>query len=68
MRDPNRMGPILSLLGEVWAANPDMRLGQIVENLSKSNALGGDIDTIQIEDDELGMRLQKVITGGWTSE
>jgi hypothetical protein len=34
MRDPARIDRILAALGEYWKANPDLRLGQIVANLT----------------------------------
>jgi uncharacterized protein YihD (DUF1040 family) len=34
MRDPKRIDRILELLGTYWHANPDLRLGQIVENMA----------------------------------
>lgn len=34
-RDPDRIGPILELLREVWTAKPDLRLGQILVNAMK---------------------------------
>lgn len=30
MRDPNRIGQMLSTLQRVWAQNPDLRLGQLL--------------------------------------
>lgn len=30
MRDPNRITPMLQLLGALWRKNPDLRLGQLV--------------------------------------
>jgi hypothetical protein len=38
-RDPERIGRILVLIGEVWMKNPDLRLGQMIEN---AKALGYD--------------------------
>ncbi len=32
MRDPDRIDPILQLLGEVWKQCPDQRLGQLIVN------------------------------------
>ena len=33
-RDPERIPKLLAALGELWAANPDLRLGQIMGNAS----------------------------------
>ena len=35
-RDPNRIPKALQILGQIWAANPDLRLGQIMGNASIS--------------------------------
>src|SRR4051812_37165609 len=32
MRDPNRIIPILDAIREIWEANPDLRLGQLIVN------------------------------------
>ena len=31
-RDPSRIPKVLAALGELWLANPDLRLGQIMGN------------------------------------
>ena len=33
VRDPGRISRILDLLEEVWILYPDMRLGQLIENI-----------------------------------
>ena len=33
MRDPARIPRILEKLGRLWAVHPDMRLGQLIENV-----------------------------------
>lgn len=37
MRDPNRIPQILHLLGLYWDKYPDLRLGQIICNLTPEN-------------------------------
>ena len=34
MRDINRIDPILQRIGEIWKQYPDLRLGQLLENIS----------------------------------
>lgn len=34
-RDPDRIEPTLKAIEEVWRANPDMRFGQLVVNLTR---------------------------------
>jgi uncharacterized protein YihD (DUF1040 family) len=33
MRDPNRIPRILKHLQDIWERNPDLRLGQLIENV-----------------------------------
>lgn len=33
MRDPERIGPIMRELEALWRAAPDLRLGQLLENV-----------------------------------
>jgi hypothetical protein len=51
VRDPNRIDPILQKLRDVWLANPDWRLGQLVVNVS------GLADPFYVEDAEMLVRL-----------
>lgn len=38
-RDPERIDEVLFLLSSYWKKNPDLRLGQIIENIaSRSNS------------------------------
>lgn len=34
MRDPKRMKRLLKVIGEVWSQYPDLRLGQLLENIT----------------------------------
>ena len=52
MRDPERIERILSILRAYWQANPDLRLGQIVVNMSKP-------DPFYLEDEILEERLRE---------
>ncbi|BCN51956.1 hypothetical protein RE9425_03460 [Prescottella equi] len=36
MRDPERIDPILSKLGQIWHENPDLRLTQLLVALAKT--------------------------------
>ena len=42
MRDPNRIDPMLDLLRTYWKENPDLRLGQIIANISRMSGRGAD--------------------------
>lgn len=54
MRDPKRIGPIMSLLQKYWEKHPDLRLGQVIANLTPPY-LGN--DPFYMEDDELEQHL-----------
>lgn len=49
-RDPKRIPKVLAALGELWAANPDLRLGQIMGNAAI---------TYYTEDDQACRELQR---------
>ena len=49
MRDPARIEVLLELLRQYWKQNPDLRIGQIITNLSSSKRMS--IDPYYIEDD-----------------
>ncbi len=55
MRNPNRIYEILNLLQRGWEKVPDLRFGQLIENLKRY--IGVD-DLFYIEDDEL---VEKII-------
>ncbi len=56
-RDPKRIKKILFLLGEYWEKNPDLRLAQIISNLS--NQAGFSVDPFYFEDSNLEHLLLK---------
>lgn len=49
MRDPDRIIRIIQLLEKGWKKNPDLRLGQIFENLKRYS---GKKDLFYLEDEE----------------
>lgn len=51
MRDPDRIGNVLIELGVYWSRHPDLRLAQIIGNVT------GSTDPYYFEDDELLTRL-----------
>lgn len=60
MRDPKRIVPLLAMLGEYWIDNPDLRLGQIIVNMSLQD---GKAMTFHMEDDVLLERLKAGVIG-----
>jgi len=52
MRDPARINALLDVLREVWEANPDLRLGQLVYNAARMREPEL-IDVYSIEDASL---------------
>lgn len=55
MRNPNRIYEILNLLQRGWEKIPDLRFGQLIENLKRYIDVD---DLFYIEDDEL---VEKII-------
>lgn len=55
MRNPNRIYEILNLLQRGWEKMPDLRFGQLIENLKRYINVD---DLFYIEDDEL---VEKII-------
>lgn len=51
MRNPDRIWQIIDMLEEIWENNPDLRLGQIIENARVFSGFAGDL--FNIEDDDL---------------
>ena len=48
MRDPKRIPRMLILLWKIWEKHPDLRLGQIVSNVTP----GPDPDPFYLEDED----------------
>lgn len=59
MRDPNRIEPLLSALGEAWHKWPDQRFGQFITNFFGMC----DYDIWHTEDDMWLVGLQAFIDG-----
>lgn len=56
MRDPKRIKPLLKALEEVWLANPDLRLGQMIASAAN--------DPFYIEDKILIDKIKKLFEEG----
>ena len=61
MRDPQRIDPLLTLLGDVWQRHPDMRLGQLLVNAIRPKAPVPEI--FYAEDDRVLEGLQRIAEG-----
>ena len=59
MRDPNRIPEILNEIEKIWKEYPDLRLGQLISNMSDRSPW----PLFYIEDDELIERLEKFYDG-----
>lgn len=57
MRDPARIEKVLNTLKTYWYLNPNLRLGQIFDNLKDSIKE----DIFYIEDDKLENHIKKLI-------
>lgn len=55
-RDPERIETVLEELEDYWSEHPDLRLGQILSNISQEK---GYKDAFYIEDDELVEELRE---------
>jgi uncharacterized protein YihD (DUF1040 family) len=60
LRDPARIDAILSLIEKYWKANPDLRLCQIISNLSRNTSFS--VDRFYMEDDLLKVLLEEEIS------
>ena len=49
MRDPNRIPKVLDYVRRAWERNPDLRLGQLIVNLTSERFA----DLFYVEDDQL---------------
>lgn len=59
MRDPARIEKIIGALRTLWQLNPDLRLGQLIINLTTG------AETYQVEDDEMHERILASINRKW---
>lgn len=50
MRDPNRIYEFIKVLTEAWSNNPDLRFGQIIENIKRYSNKS---DLFYIEDEDM---------------
>jgi hypothetical protein len=55
-RPPERIDTVLSELESYWKEHPDLRLGQIISNISNKNGFGD--DPFYMEDDTVLNQLQ----------
>ena len=55
MRDPKRIKPVLEALETYWNKNPDLRLGQIIVNMTRA---WGRHDPFFVEDDKMLQAIQ----------
>ena len=60
LRDPARIQIIISLLETCWKANPDLRLFQIISNISRNTNFS--VDQFYMEDDLLKTLLEEEIS------
>jgi hypothetical protein len=61
MRDPDRIDDVLSYVREYWQNNPDLRLGQLIQNFAMQH---GYDDAYPLEDDVLvGLIIKWMLNG-----
>ena len=56
MRDPKRISKIMNLIKTIWKMNPDLRLGQLLDNIIDHE---NGPELFEIEDNVLFDKLQK---------
>ncbi len=56
MRDPQRIKQVLDTIEKIWVKHPDLRLGQLIQNLVSSKNANY---IYYMEDEELIKRLQE---------
>jgi hypothetical protein len=61
-RDPKRIPYLLRLLEQVWTLDPDMRLGQLIEN-AKAASGAPDASTFYVEDSHIWDGLYEMLQG-----
>jgi hypothetical protein len=59
MRDPARIDPLLSQLGQLWRRHPQLRLAQLLVNLA--NPANPCPEIYYLDDDELATRLERML-------
>ena len=57
MRDPNRIKPFLETIEKCWSQVPDLRFGQLIENLKRRLDIE---DLFYIEDKELEEAIKNI--------
>jgi uncharacterized protein YihD (DUF1040 family) len=58
MRDPERIPKILEEVEKIWMQNPDLRLGQLINNLGKDGSI------YYLEDEALMKRMRRFYIEG----
>ncbi len=62
MRDTRRILRMLLLLEKIWNKYPDMRLGQLIVNISRTS------DPFYVEDYDLEKWMGEIIVRGWKND
>lgn len=62
MRNPARIEIVLSRIGEIWSKHPDLRLGQIIENVRRAHL--NERDLFYIEDYDLLRAIEDIFGNG----
>lgn len=53
MRDPKRIDKMILMLKEIWLMNPDLRMGQLMDNLSDYAEAQDKTSIFYLEDDKM---------------
>ena len=63
MRDPDRIWPFATQLAQLWQRYPDLRFGQLIQNLSAYAKAKYNKDIFYIEEDECLQILAEYLGG-----
>jgi len=63
MRDPNRIDPLIEAIRSLWKAYPDLRLGQLMENiyLSAKEETGSTASMFYMEDSIMEKGIERTL-------
>ena len=53
MRDPKRIDKMILMLKEIWRMNPDLRMGQLMDNLTQCAESKSKTPIFYLEDDKM---------------
>jgi len=65
MRPLDRIPKILAKLEQLWARCPDMRFGQLIDNIAVHDGWSGAGALFNVEDEDFEKVLDEILEKGW---